>query len=94
MYKTTYELEVAIFGQEDTRTFTDADPTPGAATAALNQIKSCRDIDTVMAGGEGAPAEVLNVIIPYHAIDCVAVLPTRAETEDPVDENLKDCTAK
>ena len=27
-----------------------------------------------------------NVIIPYHAIDFVAVTPTRTEVEDPTDD--------
>lgn len=86
MYKTTYELGVAQAGSEDIWVISDADPTPGAATAALNQIKAYRDIDTVMAGGEDAPAEVFHIIIPYHAIDYITVTPTRSEVEDHTDD--------
>lgn len=86
MYKTTYELSVAQAGSEDIWVISDADPTPGAATAALNQIKAYRDIDTVIDGGEGAPVEVFHGIIPYHAIDYIAVTPTRTEVENPTDD--------
>lgn len=94
MYKTTYELMARVIGAGNGVIFADTDPTPGAATAALNQIKSCRDIDTVVVNDDSTPApgETVNVIIPYHAIDYILVLPTRSETEDPVDDTLKNCT--
>lgn len=80
MYKTTYELDV-IFGATELL-LTDDDPTPGAASTALAQIKACRDIDSLMIDSDAAQ----NVIIPYHAIDFVAVTPTRTEVEDPTDD--------
>lgn len=87
MYKTTYAIDVIRSNGSDTH-FSDADPTPGAASAALAQIKACRDIDSLKADDEG----VFHVIIPYHAIDFVVVTTTRTETEDPADDTLKNCT--
>lgn len=84
MYKTTYELAVM------SRSGGDPSLLEGAAAAtALNQVKSCRDIDVIMSAPDNP---ILIAIVPYHSIDYVAVIPTRSEEEDPVDENLKNCS--
>lgn len=80
MYKTLNRLNVHITGVEDQYAFID-DENYSNGTAALMQVKNCRDIDTIL-NEEGAPT-----IIPYHAIDFIEVLSVRTETEDPVDDN-------
>lgn len=85
MFATTYEVTVTLANCTAVP-FTDADPTVGAAGAALAQVKACRDIDS-FAVNEG---EKIGVIIPYHAIDYVTVEATRASEEDPVDDNCKE----
>lgn len=79
MYKTNYRLSVVLAADSAISAFEDSQEHPGAATAALAQIKSCRDVDSV---GEEA-----NTIIPYHAIDYAVVEATRSEESDPVDDN-------
>ena len=78
MYKTTYEIVIALVdGSEPVPLADDGDAT-GLASAALAQAKACRDID-IYANGIG-------VIVPYHSIDYIAVTPTRTEVEDPTDD--------
>lgn len=79
MYKTEYRLSVVLSYDLAIRAFEDSQEHPGAATVALAQIKSCRDVDSV-----GAEA---NNIIPYHAIDYAVVEANRSEESDPVDNN-------
>lgn len=79
MYKTEYRLSVVLSADLAIGAFEDSQEHPGAATAALAQIKSCRDVDSV---GEEA-----NIIIPYHAIDHVVVEANRSEESDPADDN-------
>lgn len=80
MYKTLNRLNVYITGVGDPYAFID-DENYSNGTAALMQVKNCRDIDTIL-NEEGVPT-----IIPYHAIDIIEVLSVRTETEDPVDDN-------
>lgn len=79
MYKTNYRLSIVLAADSAISAFEDSQAHPGAATAALAQIKSCRDVDSV--------GEEVNIIIPYHAIDYVVVEATRSEESDPVDDN-------
>lgn len=84
MYKTTYELHLMVRAGEDLYPFDGA-----AAATALNQVKACRDIDVILTDPDNPD---ITVIVPYHAIDFVAVNVDRSEEEDPVDENLKNCS--
>lgn len=81
MYKTTYQLTVGD-STHSTTVFVDDAPTVGAASAALAQIKACRDVDSVIPGDNAAVV----MIIPYHAIEYAMVEPTRTEVEDPTDD--------